>query len=275
MKKVFKSTFILLSVLANSIVHAQDNNMKTATENYEQWYPGYTSSLETTDPELSAIFKNFAFGETQQYGDLDIKTRIIVTMASTIAQHTPGEYRKMLHAAFSNGISPVEIKEVLNHSVPYIGMPKASEMIEVANDFLKEKGVKLPLDPQAVVNQQTRQEKGLAFQKSIFGDMIDKLYQTSPTNQLHFQKYLSANCFGDYQTRPVFDVKMRELLTFSFLISLGGTEAQVKGHVQGNVNVGNDKQTLLAITTQLLPYIGYPRTLNAVACINEIIPEKK
>jgi 4-carboxymuconolactone decarboxylase len=116
-------------------------------------------------------------------------------------------------------------------------------------------------------------EKGLAFQKSIFGNLIDKLYETSPANQLHFQKYLSANCFGDYQTRPVFDVKMRELLTFSILISLGGTEQQVKGHVQGNLNVGNDKDTLLAVTTQLLPYIGYPRTLNAINCINEVIPQ--
>ena len=37
--------------------------------------------------------------------------------------------------------------------------------------------------------------------------------------------------------------------------------------------LGNNKETLLSVTTQLLPYIGYPRTLNAVNCINEVIPE--
>ena len=269
------SIVVLLAVITSSRLYAQQKNMKTAEENYKKWYPEYSTTLDVTDPELSSIFKNFAFGETQQYGNLDIKTRIIVTMASIIAQHTPGEYRKTLHAAFANGISSLEIKEVLYHAVPYMGMPKVAELIEVANDFLKEKGVKLPLEPQGVVNENTRLEKGLAFQKNIFGSRIDKLYQTSPAEQLHFQKYLSANCFGDYQTRPVFDVKMRELLTFSILITLGGAESQVKGHVQGNVNVGNDKQTLLAVTTQLLPYIGYPRTLNAVTCINEIIPDKK
>jgi 4-carboxymuconolactone decarboxylase len=57
------------------------------------------------------------------------------------------------------------------------------------------------------------------------------------------------------------------------LISLGGTEPQVKGHIQGNVNVGNDKETLLSVITQLLPYMGYPRTLNAIKCLNEVIPE--
>ena len=117
------------------------------------------------------------------------------------------------------------------------------------------------------------QEKGVALQKSIFGAAIDKNYETAAPNQLYIQKLLSANCFGDYQTRPTLDVKLRELLTYSILISLGGCESQVKGHIQGNVNVGNDKATLLAVTTQLLPSIGYPRTLNAIASLNEVIPE--
>ena len=30
---------------------------------------------------------------------------------------------------------------------------------------------------------------------------------------------------------------------------------------------------LLAVVTQLLPYIGYPRTLNAIGCLNEVLPE--
>jgi len=154
-------------------------------------------------------------------------------------------------------------------------MGKVADLIDVANEVLTERGVSLPLEPQAVVTAETRQEKGLAFQKSIFGDRIKRNYETAIPSQLYIQKLLSANCFGDYQTRPALDVKMRELLTYSILISLGGCESQVKGHIQGNVNVGNAKATLLAVTTQLLPTIGYPRTLNAIACLNEIIPENK
>ena len=112
---------------------------------------------------------------------------------------------------------------------------------------------------------------GLALQKEIFGEVIDKMYKTSPENQIHIQKYLSANCFGDYYTRKGLNIKTRELLTFVMLISLGGLEPQVKAHVQGNVNVGNDKATMISVVTQLLPYIGYPRTLNAIKCLNEVI----
>jgi len=55
---------------------------------------------------------------------------------------------------------------------------------------------------------------------------------------------------------------------------MGGVEPQVKAHVRGNLNVGNDRQLLINVITQLLPYIGYPRTLNAIACLNEIAPPK-
>ena len=241
-----------------------------------QWYPADGDRLEETDPELAAVFGNFAFGETQQYGDLDARSRVLVTMASAVAQNTPAMLRRLLDAAVAVGLTPAEIKEVLYHAVPYVGMARVRDLLPLVNEFLAARGVALPLEPQAAVTPETRMEKGLALQKSMFGDAnIDAMYKNAPANQIHIQRYLSANCFGDYQTRPVFDEKTCELLTFSILVSLGGCEPQVKGHIAGNVNVGNGKETLLAVVTQLLPYIGYPRTLNAISCLNEVLPENK
>ena len=42
-----------------------------------------------------------------------------------------------------------------------------------------------------------------------------------------------------------------------------------------NLNVGNDRQTLIGVVTVVLPFIGYPRTLNALAAINEVAPASK
>ena len=80
------------------------------------------------------------------------------------------------------------------------------------------------------------------------------------------------NCFGDFVTRGGLDARTRELLTFSMLLTLGGCEPQLKGHIRGNLNLRNDKRTLLTVITQLLPYVGYPRSLNAIACLNEVAP---
>jgi 4-carboxymuconolactone decarboxylase len=194
-------------------------------------------------------------------------------LGSTIACQAHGEYKMMVNAALNVGVTPVEVKEILYQSIPYVGIAKVVDFIYLTNEILAEHGIKLPLEGQSTTTPETRYEKGLEVQKAIFGEVIDKMYQDSPANQLHIQKLLSANCFGDYYTRNGLDLKTRELLTFSIILSLGGCEPQLKGHVQGNLNIGNGKQVMLDVVTQLLPYVGYPRTLNAIMCINEVVPE--
>ena len=80
---------------------------------------------------------------------------------------------------------------------------------------------------------------------------------------------VAANCFGDYYTRGVLDLKQRELITFCFLAAQGGCEPQLIAHAKGNINLGNDKDFLMRVVSQCLPYIGYPRSLNVAACINK------
>jgi 4-carboxymuconolactone decarboxylase len=180
----------------------------------------------------------------------------------------------MLGGALNVGVTPVEVKEIVYQAVPYVGMAKVYDFILATNEILESRGIKLPLEGQSTTTPETRFEKGLALQKAMVGEeRIDKMYADSPANQIHIQKYLSANCFGDYVSRNGLDIKTRELLTISMLLSLGGCEPQLKGHIQTNINVGNDKETLLSVVTQLLPYVGYPRTLNAIRCINEVLPE--
>lgn len=160
-------------------------------------------------------------------------------------------------------------------TIPYVGMAKGADAVAAMNRRFTARGISLPLEACGTTTPDTRFEQGLALQKSIFGEAIDRMYETSPADQIHIQHYLSANCFGDYQTRRGLDAATRELLTFATLVSLGGCEPQVKGHILGNARVGNGKPTLLAVVTQLRPYIGYPRSLNAIACLNEVLPEAK
>ena len=249
------------------------NINQTAKKNHEELFPHRKSTLMATDPELVEVFDNFAFGEVPGYGNLDTKTRLMVILASMIASQALGEYKVMLGGALNVGVTPVEVKEIVYQAVPYVGMAKVYDFIHATNEILESRGIKLPLEGQSTTSPETRFDKGLEVQTSIVGERIHQMYDESPANQIHIQKYLSANCFGDYLTRKGIEIKTRELLTFSMLLSLGGCEPQLKGHIQGNLTVGNDKERLLSVVTQLLPYVGYPRTLNAIRCINEIVPE--
>jgi 4-carboxymuconolactone decarboxylase len=246
---------------------------ETAHKNHEELFPNRKSTLAVTDPELIEVFDNFAFDEVLSYGNLDTRTKLMVILASMIAVQALGEYKVILGGALNVGVTPVEVKEIVYQGVPYVGMAKVYDFILATNEILESRGIKLPLEGQSTTTQETRFEKGYAVQKAIVGERLVKMYADSPANQIHIQKYLSANCFGDYVARAGIDLQTRELLTFSMLLSLGGCEPQLKGHIQANLTVGNDKERLLSVVTQLLPYIGYPRTLNAINCLNEMIPE--
>ena len=240
-----------------------------AQRNHDALFPNHTSTLKVTDPELVEIFDNWAFGELLQDSALDPRTRLMVQLAAIIACGAVNEYRVMLGGALNVGVTPVEVKEIVYQAVPYVGMAKVFDFLHATNDVLQSRGIELPLAGQATTTPKTRSEKGLAVQKDIFGDKIAQLYEQSSKDQIHIQRHLSANCFGDFYTRTGLDLKTRELLTFSMLASLGGCEPQLAGHVAANLSVGNDRQALISTITQLLPFIGYPRTLNALRVINE------
>ena len=197
----------------------------------------------------------------------------MVQLAALIACQAVSEYRAMLGAALNIGVTPVEVKEIVYQAVPYVGMGVVFDFLHATNDVLTERGVELPLPGQSRTTPQTRAEIGLAVQKQIVGDdRVDALYDAAPDDEQHIQRFLSANCFGDHLTRGGIDVPTRELLTFAMLVALGGCDPQVKGHVAANLNVGNDRSRLIEVLTQLIPFIGYPRTLNGLRAVDDIAP---
>lgn len=244
-----------------------------AMKNHEQLFPNHVSTLAVTDPELIETFDNFAFDEVLRESKLDVRTRLMVQLAAIIACQAVNEYRAMLGAALNVGVTPIEAKEIVYQAVPYVGIAKAFDFLHATNDVLRQRGVELPLPPQSTTTPENRMEKGLAVQKQIIGnDAVEKMYANAQQDQMHIQRFLSANCFGDNYTRNGIDIRTRELLTLSMLVALGGCDPQVKGHVAANLNVGNGRAQLIDVVTQLLPFIGYPRTLNALRAIDEVAP---
>jgi len=242
-----------------------------AQKTHDALFPGRVSTLATTDPELIETFDNFAFDEVLRDSKLETRTRLMVQLASIIASQALGEYRVMLGAALDIGVTPVEVKEIVYQAVPYVGMAKIFDVLQITNQVLGQRGIPLPLPGQSTTTPDTRLEQGLDVEKRIIGDdLVETLYATAPEDLRPFQRYLSANCFGDTLTRTGIDLATRELLTFSMLVSLGGCEAQAKGHVAANVRVGNDRARLIDVLTQLLPFIGYPRTLNGLKVIDDV-----
>lgn len=243
-------------------------------QKYKELFGNVKLSDQEMDPNLFNTMNLLLYGEIYYQGNLNDKQREIITLSALAVNQNAELFKNHVGAALQVGVTPVEIKETLYQCAPYIGFPKTLEAVHLANVVLKQKGISLPVESEQRVTEENRFEEGLKVQKGIFGDAIDKMRAGAPANQMHIQNHLSAFCFGDTYTRGGLDLKTRELITFTVIAALGGCESQLKGHVRGNVSVGNDKETLISVITQCIPYIGFPRTLNALGCVNEIIPEK-
>ena len=230
----------------------------------------YFKKFEKNDPEFHKIFEDFAFGEVFEYSALSDKDSILVILACLIACQSPKAFKKILRAALDKDITPIEVKELVYQSVPYVGFGRAHNFFGVVNKILDKKGIEYPLEPQSNTTPENRHEKGRELQERYFGfENIEMMRQNTPDGQKHFNTFLEGFCFGDFYTRDGLDDQQRELITFVFIASLGGCENQLRGHVLANFNVGNEKEVLIDALTILLPYIGFPRTLNALAIINE------
>ncbi|OKP94403.1 carboxymuconolactone decarboxylase family protein [Paenibacillus sp. P46E] len=249
------------------------NRSEESNEKYKQPIGDTDPAGYATDPDFQDILSRFIFGDAFDQGYLDEKRLELITLVVLTTNQTLPQLKAHVHAALNVGLTPVEIKEAVYQCAPYLGFPKTLNAIHEVNEVFKAADISLPLESQTQVEEDSRFEQGLAVQTKIFGDVILKMRESAPVNQKHIQDYLSSFCFGDFYTRSGLDLKTRELLTLCILCALGGAEGQVRAHVQGNVNVGHDKETLIAAITHCLPYIGFPRTLNALTCVNEIIPE--
>lgn len=242
-----------------------------ANENFEKWFGGGTFTNGYTDAEFESIAKNFLWGDASEHVALSDKQRAIVILTTLTASGTYEVIEKYAGAALRAGVTANEIRETLIHCTPYVGMEKVNLVLKEAYKAFEKAGVTDQISEQGTVNEDTRFENGLAVQQQICGkDLINNMRASAPEDQKQIQDFLSAYCFGDFYTRKTLDLNTRELITFCAIITLGGCEPQAKGHVAANLNVGNTREMLIDAVAQCLPFIGFPRTLNALSCIDAV-----
>lgn len=219
-----------------------------------------------TDPEFAERFEQFAFEEVvnEPGQQIDEVTRHMAILAALLGCQGTEAFRLELPCALDAGITPVMAKEIVYQAVDYLGIGRVMPFLDITNEVLSSRGVALPLEGQCTTTMENRLEKGAQAQADIFGAHMLEAWKTS-----HINRWLAANCFGDYYTRTGLTLAQREMITFCFLAAQGGCEPQITAHAKGNMNLGNDKDFLIRVVSQCLPYIGYPRSLNAIVCVHK------
>jgi 4-carboxymuconolactone decarboxylase len=284
MKHIFSTFTILIFSLMAAKAQVSDKQtnqssadtrrMERTQKKYQELF-GAPAVMSATDPELMTILQRFIFGEVFYTGNLDDKTRELITITALTTNQTLPQLKAHTNAALNIGVKPLEIREIVYQLAPFIGYPKILNALDTINSVFISRNIRLPLENVTTIEDSQRFEKGKEIQYPLYGEGMKQNMKDLPGGLGDaIPRILTESCFGDFYTRGGLDIKTRELMIFCALATLGGTDRQMSSHAIGNMKVGNDKETLISAIVQCYPYIGFPRIANAIYAIKEAKIEK-
>ncbi len=268
-------TFLFLVTMAQvpakpSNQSSSDTSRNERAKKKHQELFGQQILASKTDPELMNILQPLIFGEIFYIGNLDDKTRELITITVLTTNQTLPQLKTHTNAALNIGVTPVQIREAVYQGATFIGFPKVLNALDTINNVFTSRGIALPLESKGTVKDNERFEKGKEMQFPLYGDRMKQNMKDLPGGFGEtIPRLLTESGFGDFYTRDGLDIKTRELIIFCALVTLGGTERQMASHAAGNLKAGNSKETLLSAMVHCYPYIGFPRVSNAISVIKE------
>ena len=88
--------------------------------------------------EFQELITRYAWGEIWTRPGLPRRTRSLITIAMMVALNRGDELRMHVRAAFDNGVTREELKEVLLQTAIYCGVPAANSAFHIAQEVLAE-----------------------------------------------------------------------------------------------------------------------------------------
>lgn len=100
-----------------------------------------------------------------------------------------------------------------------------------------------------------------------------KLVESYKSLDPDLSDYIVSFAFGDIYSRTSLTQQEQTMVTISMLVALG-TEPQLKLHINVGFNVGLTKEKIVGALIQGIPYVGFPRVLNALTLLKEVMAER-
>ncbi|MHB8178697.1 MAG: carboxymuconolactone decarboxylase family protein [Vulcanimicrobiaceae bacterium] len=124
------------------------------------------------------------------------------------------------------------------------------------------------------MSRSERFRRGEELMRLIDGDAVtENLLAAYEDVAPDFARHLVEFAFGEIYARDG-DLRQRELVAIASLATMGGCDAQLQTHVHGALNVGLTPQEIVEAVMTLIPYIGFPKALNAMATVKRVLEKR-
>jgi 4-carboxymuconolactone decarboxylase len=122
---------------------------------------------------------------------------------------------------------------------------------------------------------ETLRARGERLLRKIDGDKVaDNLLREYEDVAPDFTRYLVEFAFGEIYARDG-DLRHKEIVAIASLATMGGCDRQLETHVNGAFNVGLTEAEIVEAVMTLIPYIGFPKALNAMAVVKRVVEKRK
>ncbi|NLR33187.1 carboxymuconolactone decarboxylase family protein [Levilactobacillus tujiorum] len=119
-----------------------------------------------------------------------------------------------------------------------------------------------------------RLEKGKNLLNQVDAAAADTVMTSLKDIAPDISQYILEFAFGDIYARPGLTLQQRELVTITALLVQGDTSSQLTVHLNGCLNVGLTPKEIIETCIHCIPYIGFPRVLNAITVVQQVFTSR-
>ncbi|OEH92094.1 carboxymuconolactone decarboxylase family protein [Bacillus solimangrovi] len=119
----------------------------------------------------------------------------------------------------------------------------------------------------------SNKEVGFDTLHTLSGDSGIKSLESLRDFSEDLAKYVVEFAYGEIHSRDHFTLREKELLTLSSLLAQPGCENALRFHYRAALNIGMSKQELIEIIIHCLPYVGFPKAMQGIEVLQEILQE--
>ena len=203
----------------------------------------------------------YAHISTSRDSLLSEREQSIVTISAFTAQGDLEKLSKALHRGLDAGLTINEAKEVLVHLYAYCGFPRSIRGLQTLMAVVEDRqaqGIQDEVGREATPPDEgeDKYEQGKKVLEELVGQSLDGpktgYAEFSPIIEVFLKEHLFADIFG----RDVLTYTQRELATLSALISMGGVEPMVQGHMGIALNIGIAEAQLKQLLSLIETHVG-------------------
>lgn len=110
---------------------------------------GVVDATTDINDKLEDFVTRETFGDLWQRPGLSLKDRSKITFAMLVATHRGPELRVHARGAIANGVTPVELREIVLHGLHYCGIPAAVDGARGLKEVFAELGIGPEFDGEA------------------------------------------------------------------------------------------------------------------------------